>query len=275
LQKLLSSPAEIRQFCNAAIFIAAVFSASACHAPSRAALTGQASDEWVRTYTLVEGGEVQITNGDGDVQVQAADGNTVDVRVERIVKASSDVAAAEIVSRIAIKEEITAGKVVLRTEGLSGIVIGVSTEVRYHVRVPRNAVVRIRADGTLTARGLAGRAILTAVNGGLMAEGLSGGVEARSTNGGATISLAAFGDDLVDIRVTNGSLTLAIPETANANLTASATNGTIDVSALKLESLGEQTTRRVRGRLNAGGTPIEVVTTNGNIVVKTLGVVSP
>jgi hypothetical protein len=46
------------------------------------------------------------------------------------------------------------------------------------------------------------------------------------------------------------------------------TNGKIDGSALELEPLGEQTSRRIRGRLNAGGAPIELVATNGNILIK-------
>jgi hypothetical protein len=42
----------------------------------------------------------------------------------------------------------------------------------------------------------------------------------------------------------------------------------IDVSALKLESMGDESPRRVRGRLNSGGTPIELSTVNGNILVE-------
>ena len=240
-----------------------------CHGPGRDQLTGRASDEWVRSYPLTDGGEVQITNGNGAVDVQATDGDTVDVRAERIATASSDAAAAEILPRMNIQEEITVGKVALRTEPLGGIVIGVTTEVRYHVRAPKHALVRVRAvNGALTVKGFDGRVILNSVNGGVTAEGLSGGVEVRSTNGNAKIALAAFGNDLVDIRVTNGGLELALPATSDANLTASVTNGKIDVSALTFEPLGEQTARRIRGRLNAGGTPIELVATNGNILVK-------
>ena len=240
-----------------------------CHAPGRDQLTGRATDEWVRSYSLAEGGEVQITNGSGAVDVQAADGNTVDVRVERMATASSDAAAAEILPRMHIKEEIIAGKVALSTEPLGGIVIGVRTEVRYHVRAPKGALVRVRAsNGDLTVNGFGGRVILNSVNGGVTAEALSGGAEVRSVNGHAKIALASFGSDLVDVRVTNGGLELVLPATTDANLMASVTNGKIDVSALKLEPLGEQTARRIRGRLNAGGTPIELVATNGNIIVK-------
>ena len=170
---------------------------------------------------------------------------------------------------MSIREEFTAGTVALRTEPLGGIVIGVSTEVRYHVQAPKHALVRVRAvNGALTVKGFEGRVILNSVNGGVTAEGLSGGVEVRCSNGNVKIALAAVVSDLVDVRVTNGGLELALPAAIDANLTASVTNGKIEVSTLTLEPLGEQTARRVRGRLNAGGAPIELVATNGNIVVK-------
>lgn len=240
-----------------------------CHGPDRKTLSGRASDEWVRSYALSANGEVQITNGNGAVDVQATDGDTVEVRAERIATASNDAAAAEILPRMTIQEDITVGKVALKTEPLGGIVIGVTTEVRYHVRAPKQALVRVRAvNGALTVKGFGGRVILNSVNGGVTAAELSGGIEVRSSNGNAKVAMTSFGKDLVDIRVTNGGLELTLPGTSDANLTASVTNGTVDASALTFEPLGEQTSRRIRGRLNAGGTPIELVATNGNILVK-------
>ena len=66
----------------------------------------------------------------------------------------------------------------------------------------------VAVNGPLTVKGFGGRVILNSVNGGVTADELSGGVELRSTNGNAKIALAAFGNDLVDIRVTNGGLEL-------------------------------------------------------------------
>ena len=241
---------------------------AACHAPGgEPQLTGTATDEWVRQYTLPDGGELQLTNPNGPIDLEATDGPTVDVRIERTVKASTEATAREIVPRIAIREEIAPAKVALRTEGLSGIIIGVETDVRYHVRAPRKTSLRVRSGGTLNVKGFEGRSILTSINGGLTAMDLRGGVEARSTNGNAKISLAGFADDLVDIRVVNGGLELLVPPATNANLSGTVTNGKIDLTTLKFEAFGEQSARRIRGRLNRGGTPIDVVVTNGNLVV--------
>jgi hypothetical protein len=255
--------------CAPAVLAAAVVGAVGCGVPGRGQLAGRATDEWVHSYPLAEGGEVQIGGSSGSVDVQGVEGDTVEVRAERIARATTDEAAREILPRISIKEETSASKVVLRTEPLGGLVIGVSVEVRYNVRAPRAATIRIRTGtGAVGVRGFTGRVLVNSSNGVVTAEDLGGGVEVRSVNGNAKIALASVGADLIDVRVINGGLTLMLPGTSSANLLATCTNGTIDVSALNLESMGEQTPRRVRGRLNRGGTPIELSTVNGNILVE-------
>jgi hypothetical protein len=255
------------------IVLLALIAAAGCHVPKSAdGMSGRAADEWTRTYTLAEGGEVSIVSPVGGVEIEAADGNTVEVRAERIARAMNDAAAAEILPRISIKEEIGPDRVSLRTESLGGIVIGVTIQVNYRVRAPRSATVRVRtSNNDLKATGFSGRVILNTVNAALTAEALSGSVEARATNGSAAITLTSFKADLIDVRVTNGNLQLTLPDSANANLNASATNGTVDVSTLVYERLGDQTGRRIRGRLNAGGAPVDLVTVNGNITVVTAG----
>jgi DUF4097 and DUF4098 domain-containing protein YvlB len=136
------------------------------------------------------------------------------------------------------------------------------------VRVPTTALVRLRtANGEITAAELAGRLVAATVNGAITGRNLNGGVEARAVNGSVTIEIRSLGDELIELRTVNGELNLTLPGDARANLSASVTNGVIDTSGLTLDLMGEQTRRRVRGRLNGGGTPIELSTTNGPIRV--------
>jgi hypothetical protein len=233
-------------------------------------MTASAHDDWVRAYKLADGGEVNIVNPRGRVDIQAEDGETVEVRVERIVSAVTEAAAREVLPRLQMTEEATPEKVLVSGERLGGIVIGVSVEMHFHVRAPKRAVIRARTTGgQLNVKGFSGHVILNGSNGSVNAEGLGGGIETRWTNGPVKIGLAALGTDLVDARVTNGPLTLSVPVGINANLNATVTNGKIDVKAANFVPLGDQTARRVRGRLNAGGTPIDLTTVNGSISVQT------
>jgi hypothetical protein len=215
-------------------------------------LAGRASDEWTHSYPLEAGGEVEIINTNGTIDVQPADGSKVEVRAERIAKATSDDGARELLPRIAITEQTSANHVTVKTEGLGGMMIGASVEVRYHVKAPRTVAVRARnTNGQVTITGMAGPIV------------------AHTTNGAVVMDLDAVAQK-VEAATTNGAVTLTLPSDAKADLTATVTNGAISVSGLKLETT-EQSRRRVEGKINGGGPPVELHTTNGGVRIRAKG----
>jgi hypothetical protein len=243
-----------------------LLSLSGCMAPG--ALTGRATDEWKRSYPLDAMGELQITNTNGSIEVEGVDGSMVEVAAERIARSATDALARELLPRITIMETVTSSRIEIQTPPLSGIVIGASAEVNYHIRVPRTALVRARtANGSLMVEGLSGRLVASTVNGTVTARELRGGVEARAVNGRLEIALQSVGEDPIDLRTTNGAVRLTLPQSAKANVSATCVNGSIDASGLPLDLMGDQSKRRVRGRMNGGGTPIELNTVNGKIEV--------
>jgi len=232
-------------------------------------LMGRATEEWSHTYPLSEGGEVRIGNTNGRIEVEGVDGSTVEVRAEKIARAATDSGASELLPRIKIKEEISSDRVSVETERMGGIMIGVAFEVRYHVRVPKHAVVNVTTtNGGIAVTGLEGKVVAHTTNGGINAKALTGGIEAGSTNGGVTVDMAALGSERVSLRTTNGGVVLMVPESAKADFAASCTNGGIIVSPdLKLD-VTEQSRRNLEGRLNGGGTRVDLHTTNGGIRIR-------
>ena len=238
-------------------------------------LTARATDEWSRSYPLEAGGEIRIVNTNGKIEIEGTEGSTVEVKAEKIARGATDAAARELLPRIVIKEDIKPDRVSLETERMSGIMIGAAFEVRYHVRAPKNAVVNItNTNGQVALAALTGKVKAQTTNGGVNGRNLTGGVDARSTNGGVTIDMASIGPDSISLRTTNGGVTLTLPDGAKANLTASCTNGGINVSALDKLQISDQSRRRLEGRLNGGGTTIELRTTNGGIRVRPRGSMS-
>lgn len=239
-----------------------------CHGPV-GDLAGRATDEWVRSYQLPAGGEIHVSTTNGAIELEGHDGQAVEVRAERTARAFTDEAARELVSRIAIREEVGPERVTIRTEGIGGILVGVSYSVKYRVRAPHSVVARMRVtNGQVSAKGFAGHLIATSTNGGVIGEELGGRIEARSTNGHVRIAVKAVAPEGVSIRTTNGRVDLALPESAKADLSASCTNGDIRIDGLQLDPLGEQTRRNVQGKLNGGGAPVELRTTNGTIRIR-------
>jgi hypothetical protein len=234
---------------------------------SLAHLNGRATEEWSRTYQLSPGGEVRIGNSNGTLEVAGVDGSTVEVRAEKVARATTDDGARELLPRIKIHEEARPDRIVVETERIDGIVFGIGYEVRYHVKAPKNAVLDLTTtNGLVSVSNFTGAVNAHSTNGGVRATNLSGAVDARTTNGGVNVDMAAVRAD-IKLRTTNGGVTLTVPENAKADVLATWTNGGINLSgdqAVKLE-VTERSRRRLEGKMNGGGTSIELHTTNGGI----------
>jgi hypothetical protein len=232
------------------------------------ALPGRAADEWTRSYPLADGGQLQITNTNGIVEIEGVTGSTVDVRAERVARAATDSAARDVLSRVVTKEDVTPASISIQSER-PAFGMGVGYEVHYHVRAPKNTVVRATTtNGRIVLTALSGKTTAATTNGGISADALTGGLIATTTNGGVNVEMAAIGTDHVDLRTTNGGISLTLPVDSRADLDASVTNGGIGVSGLKFEA-SDQSRRHVSGRINGGGTPITLATTNGGIRIGT------
>lgn len=229
-------------------------------------LTARATDEWTHTYPLTAGGEIRIVNTNGRVEVEGVDGATVEVRAERIARGATDSAARELLPRIVIKEDVKPDRITLETERMSGIMIGAGFEVRYHVRAPKSAVVNVtNTNGQVALNALSGKVVAHTTNGAVKGTNLTGGVDGQSTNGSVSIDMASVGRERISLETTNGSVTLMLPEKAKATVSASVTNGGINVGSLDNFEVTEKARRRLEGKMNGGGTEVELHTTNGSI----------
>jgi hypothetical protein len=63
----------------------------------------------------------------------------------------------------------------------------------------------------------------------------------------------------------NGGVVVMVPKTAKADLHASVVNGGLSVGDLPVEVVGQQTRRRLEGKLNGGGPRIEIGAVNGGV----------
>ena len=246
--------------------VAAALSAG-CRPVDRRTLEASFTDSWTRSYPFSAGGEFQIVGGEGSVDVEGGAGSTVEVRANASSRRLPSRWPVSCPARSTIREDIAPDRIVIQTEGLRGIVIGVEVRVDYHVTVPEQTRVRVRAsNGSITVTGVNGRVAMNSANGPITGTRLGGGVEARGVNQKVVIDLARF-SDAVEVRAVNGSASLTLPSDTDATLTATTANGRIDLGTLTVDPIGEQTPRRIRGRLGAGGPPIDVHAVNGSVTI--------
>src|SRR2546423_1710024 len=97
---------------------------------------------------------------------------------------------------------------------------------------------------------------------------LSPGGEIRIANTNGRVDIEGVDGSDVEVRPSSGGVTVSLPDSAKADLSASCTNGGISVSRdLKVDA-SEQSRRRFEGKMNGGGTAIDLQTTNGGIRVR-------
>jgi Putative adhesin len=226
--------------------------------------SGKATEEWVRSYPIAPGGRFEVININGLVEVEAASGEKIEVKAERIAKSSSDDAAREALKNLEIVETVGTDSVKLQTKqpstfGRTGY------EVRYFVKVPKGVKVLARStNGGVRLTALSNEVQASTVNGGVTATGIVGSLDASTTNGGLRISVDELGTGGIKLAAVNGGVDLSIPRTARADISARVVNGGLSVGDLPVETT-QQSRRRLEGKLNGGGARVEVSTTNGGV----------
>ncbi len=245
----------------------AALSSTACDIVT-ADLKHTARADWRKTYTLGQGGRVEVANVNGRIHVEPSAGSEVEILAEKKGKGVSDEAAKQAVERIEINETVSGStiRVETRTPRASGM-FGGSTEVTYLVKVPAGADVKFTTvNGGIELSRLTGRIHAETTNGGIKATEVGGAIDASTTNGGVEVDLTQVAQGGVTLGCTNGGIKLRLPADAAATIAASITNGGINADGLELDTT-ESSRRSLRARLNGGGPAIKIEGTNGGITL--------
>ena len=256
-------PIARQRVLTAVAVIAVTWPLTACELAT-ASFRAEAREPWTQTFTLAPGGQFELDNTNGAIEVEPATGNDLEVRAERVAKAATEEAARELLKQIEIVVESSKDRVSIRTKYPSGWNRG-GSEVKYWVKVPASVAVKVEnTNGRIRLASLAGPVEASTTNGGVSGQGLSGRVRASTTNGGVDIEVASVHADGIELSTTNGGVSLKLPASAKADVSASCTNGGISASGLSLETT-QSSRRRLEGRLNGGGPRVRLETTNGGI----------
>jgi hypothetical protein len=234
---------------------------------------GKAQDEWTRSYPVSAGGRLELINVNGRITAEPTDGNSIEIRAERTAKAATDEAAKDLLGRIEMREEVGADKVrvEVRPPRISG---PAGHEFKWTVKVPRGVSVDLRTvNGGVRLTGLDAEVRARSTTGGITGVGLSPtSLDAAVTNGGVEIELArAVSSGAFDLEAVNGGVSIALPPDSRADISGRCVNGGITASELPLETIGEQSRRRLDAKLNGGGARISLETVNGGVKIGRAG----
>jgi len=236
--------------------------------------SGKASDEWRRTYSMPQGGRLEVINVNGIIEVYPASGSQVEVVARREVRTRTEEEAKARLAKAEMIEDVGPDHVRIEAKpNDQGVSFGPhgSVSIQYRVSVPAGLTTSFRTEnGVIRLENIEGRITVASTNGPIIGRGLSGSVDASTVNGGIEIGLTAVDGDSKIVTV-NGPATVILPPEIDAELEATAVNGGVTTQDGLPLTASDRTSKRVTGRLNKGGPRITVQTTNGGVRVGMTG----
>ncbi len=241
--------------------------------------SGKASDEWVRTYDVSPGGQVEVVNVNGPIEARPSPDGRLEIRASRTASFGTEeqarAALASLTMETAVQPDRVAIEAKVPDEGESGRRSRVS--IRYRLLVPKGLRVTLRTqNGGVTVDGLDGAVIASTTNGGITGRQLSGPVEGTTVNGGVRVDLSAISAE-VRLSAVNGGVFLEVPPTAAASVEATAVNGGVTIdqrlsgASVRRDESSTGPTKHLSVPLNGGGPRVNLQTTNGGVRVVVRG----
>ena len=232
---------------------------------------GRATDEWVRSYDITPGGQLDIVNENGGIEAAPSSGTKVEVRAIREARAGSEEASRELLRKAEMREEVTPGRVSIRPpdDQASGRRFGrPQLSMRYDVRIPPGLNLTLKTqNGAVRLENIqVVRVVASSTNGGISGRAVAGAVEAATVNGGIQMDLEAVSGE-TRLSTVNGGVALTLASGVNADLEATVVNGGVQVQDGLALTANERSRQRVAGRIGNGGPRLVLQTTNGGVRV--------
>jgi hypothetical protein len=229
----------------------------------------QETAEWRKSYELGAGGRLEVGNTNGQIQVEPASGNTVEVVAVKTARGHSPEDAKRALERVEIVENSSPAGIRIETRHHRGSGwFNSGAHVRYTIRLPNGVNAKFSTtNGGVELRGVSGTIEAESTNGGIVAREVGGSFAAATTNGGIDVDMTQLGDGGARFECTNGGIRLRLPADAKASISATVTNGGIDTGGLPLETI-ESSRRKLEARLNGGGPPVRLACTNGGLSIR-------
>jgi hypothetical protein len=224
----------------------------------------RASDEWTRTYTLPEGGRLEIVNINGGMEISASTGREVRVRAEREVRGGSEDEARKLLEALVMQEDVAPDSVRIQAQvdedrGPRRV------NISYDIEIPPGLVISLKTEnGRIRFENVNGQLSAVTTNGGIFAERLSGSLTAEVVNGGIELNIESLTGDM-NLSSVNGGIELVLPVDVKASLDATTVNGGVNVEDVFRMAVTENSRRRVAGTFNGGGVKISATTVNGGV----------
>lgn len=235
------------------------------------------TDKIDRTFDVRPGAQLSLSNVNGRITIKAWDQPRVHVIAEREAESLYEDEAKKAFKDLRVEMTPRNGGLEIVTHhprsshDFFDLIFGknVNAKVTYELTVPRSMNVTVdNTNGRVEVADVTGDFNVETTNGRIELTRCGGSIDATTTNGRIIADLVtiAKGKSLA-LETTNGAISISVPSNLAADVDAGTTNGRIRTD-LPVET---RSTHRnsLRGKINGGGTPLRLRTTNGSIEILT------
>ena len=161
----------------------------------------------------------------------------------------------------------------LNVSGLNGNLDLHTGDGAVNVSDVSGAVRLVASDGSIRIHNVTGTLESKSSDGSVSIDGRLSGIQVHSSDGRVDVTLAD-GSQLATssrIEASDGHVTIRLPKTLSADLEIHTSDGKIDCQLpLTLSGYNSGGGHNIRGKLNAGGPPLTVHTSDGNVTIAAL-----
>ena len=224
---------------------------------------GEAREEIRKSYELSPGARVEISGINGAVRVEAVDGNTAEIYIERTGRSP------EALSRRKVTIQNSSNSLTIRGEkgdaGFFARLFGSNPSERVTLKLPKQVSLFAKGiNGAVNVGELEGAVKVYGVNGKVDIAQAAGSADFKGINGDISVGLKDIDNEGVRIEGVNGNIDLRLNQGLNADLEAHGMNGTV-ISEARDVTVEKTTHGSYYAHVGSGGNPISAKGINGNI----------
>ena len=216
-------------------------------------------EETRQTYQLSNGARVELSNINGPVQIDTADGNTAELRIVTYshAKDARKLAVEHTPSSLSVRGATKAERERdWRGAARQHVRLTLPRRVNLSVSDARESVRVGELDGTVTFANISGRVGVAQA---------AGGADISNVSGSVTLTLARLSGRGVTVKTVPGRVALRFLEDVNADLQTSGVRGKVSVEVPNVAVQGEMNRADFRAKIGAGGAPINISDVAGSV----------
>jgi DUF4097 and DUF4098 domain-containing protein YvlB len=216
-------------------------------------------DEVHQSYQLSPGAQVSLSHINGELDVQAIEGNIAYVDIVRSANNRADF----VYDTISIQQ--TPSELILRGANSKSGRIEVRQRVSLRLPLDSNFAVN-EVNGSLDIGPIQGNVNIRGVNGKLNLAQAASTSDVSSVNGHMTIVVSRLGDGGLRIRDAVSAVALRVADDLNANLVVKELDGDVSVNNPKV-ILNRVNESEYSGQIGSGGALISIIDVRGGLTI--------